>query len=112
MNKQQATKKADKLFSERIREEAICWAKYETPPACNGNIQCCHVMSRRYRAIRWSEDNAVAMCAAHHLYYTLHPLEWEDLCRQSSFVDWDALRRRALDDPPMDPFDVIASLSP
>jgi hypothetical protein len=101
---------ADKLFSEFVREQASgCWAFGERL-LCNGALQCCHIMSRRYRAIRWDYPaNAVAMCGAHHTYYTHHPLEWEDLCRRQG-VEWDLLRARALNDRPMDPDEVIAIL--
>ena len=66
----------------------------------------------RYRAIRWLRENAVCMCAAHHLYYTHHPLEWEDFCiGLRGPTRYDELRRMGLNDPPMDPFDVIERLS-
>jgi hypothetical protein len=107
MNKKQATAKADKLFSAHIRSAGRCFARGQGPTECNGNLQCCHVMSRRYRAIRWNEDNAVCMCAAHHYYYTNKPLEWEQLCRDDPWIDWDDLRHCALNCPPMDPYAVI-----
>jgi hypothetical protein len=71
-------------------------------PLCQGELQCAHIMSRRYRALRWSYDNAVPLCGAHHTFFTHRPAEWEESCRNWG-VDWDDLRRRAINDPPMDP---------
>jgi len=109
VNKTQAIKKADKLFREHIWARARCEIN-AGPVRCNGRYQCCHIRSRRYMAIRWSDDNALCGCAAHHLYYTHHPLEWEQLMLDRG-IDYDGLRLRGLNDPPMDPFDVIERLS-
>lgn len=62
-------------------------------------------------AIRWADDNALCMCAAHHMYFTHSPLEWEDFCLEHKGIDYNALRLRGLNDPPMDPFDVIERFS-
>jgi len=99
---------ADALFAKATREacDGRCWAEGAAGVKCNGKIQCAHLISRRYLAIRWDEANAMPLCAAHHTYFTLHPLEWEEFCR-SAGVDWDDLRRRALNDPPMDPETVV-----
>ena len=92
-----ATKRADALFSKIVRSRGVCEARWDwTDFPCAGNLQCCHIISRRYRAIRWAEDNARCMCAAHHIYYTHRPLEWE-LANEDR---WDDLRARALHAPP------------
>ncbi len=100
---------ADRLFAERTWEacDGTCWAKGARGVACEGRLQCAHLLSRRYLALRWDNANAMPLCGAHHLYFTHHPLEWEDFCRNSG-VDWDRLRFRALNEPPMDP---VAALS-
>lgn len=67
-------KDADKLFSLYIRDRDGNACR-----AC-GSIkapQCAHIVSRRYRATRWSPDNAVCLCQACHMKYTFRPLEWE-----------------------------------
>lgn len=64
--------KADRLFSLKVRELKSCircGSKF--------NLQCAHIISRRYLATRYNLDNAVALCAKDHLYYTYRPLEWE-----------------------------------
>lgn len=105
------TNKADRLFSERVRAIGFCQLAALFPKIdCNGGLQCCHIVSRRYRALRWDSTNALSGCAAHHLYATHHPLEWEAVISYS-VLDLVALKRRALTEPPVDPVDVIASLA-
>lgn len=101
-------KRADTEFSKwvRNRDGKCVVAPWFPNIKCNGNLQCCHIISRRYHAIRWSPDNAVAGCAAHHLYGTHHPLEWEQAVRKAG-IDYDNLRYCALNDKPMDPDDVL-----
>ncbi len=89
--------KADKVFSLYIRErDGRC--------SCCGEshrLQCMHVISRRYRRLRWNPKNAVAGCLMCHAEYTNKPLEWEDWVEQR-FGDgtWSALRTEALDGIP------------
>ena len=99
---------ADVKFAHMVRTslEGQCWLQFVAKPLCNGNLQCGHIISRRYRAVRWAADNAKPLCGAHHVYFTHHPLEWEDICRRLG-VDWDDLRTRALTGRPMDPEEVI-----
>lgn len=100
---------ADALFAEHIREVGVC-AAFGSKLVCNGGYQCAHIVSRRYMALRWSDHNALCLCAAHHTYYTHHPLEWEQWCRDNG-IDWDELRFIALNDPPMQPMFVIERLA-
>ena len=103
--------KADKAFSLWVRDrDGGCIPSSWFPDiACNGNLQCAHVISRRYHAVRWDGANAVAACAAHHLYGTFHPLEWEAAVQHAG-IDLDDLKYRALHDDPQDPDDVLAWL--
>lgn len=100
---------ADVLFSRSIRDQAHCSAAGDTKVACNGGLQCAHVRSRRYTNIRWDKDNAMALCAAHHVYFTHHPLEWEYWCRESG-IPWDRLREQALFGEAPDPNEVVSRL--
>lgn len=99
---------ADALFAEHIREAGEC-AAFGTKLVCNGNLQCAHIVSRRYMAVRWSDQNALSLCGAHHTYFTHSPLEWEQFCRDIG-IDWDGLREVALNDPPMQPMFVVERL--
>lgn len=70
------TKQADMLFSKIIRSRGSC--EHCATPV---NLQCAHGFSRRYRAVRWDQRNAFALCAGCHLYFTMRPLEWDDWLR-------------------------------
>lgn len=73
-------KQADKLFSQIIRARGRCEAAGDTDFPCSGGLQCAHLISRRYHATRWNVDNAACLCAAHHMYWTHRPLEWDVWC--------------------------------
>jgi len=86
-------KAADRWFSLYIRQrDGYC-------RACGtaDNLQCAHIISRSYKAIRCDERNAVALCRSCHVYYTHRPIEWEQ-----QVTDWfgdeylDDLRDKAL----------------
>lgn len=66
------TKKLDTLFSKLIRAVGKCHVC-----GTDQNLQCCHIISRRYHQTRWDLRNAIAMCRSHHVYYTYRPIEWE-----------------------------------
>ena len=65
---------ADALFSQYIRQRDG-WACR----ACGSAVlpQCAHIVSRRYRATRWSAENAVTLCKRDHMRWTHDPLGWE-----------------------------------
>lgn len=86
-------KQADVLFSRHIRErDGACVA--DGPHS--GVLQCAHIISRSYQSIRCADDNAVALCSAHHQFYTHRPLEWQDLIEELFPGRWADLRARAL----------------
>lgn len=107
---------ADDLFSKLVRSVGYCEAEgriliveWELGEAAHqydgtgvtsphaGPLQCAHVFSRSYIATRFERMNAVCLCAAHHVYFTHRPLEWEDWCReQLGSAVYDELRRTAL----------------
>jgi 5-methylcytosine-specific restriction endonuclease McrA len=67
-----ATKIADTLFSLMVRErDGRC-----LNCSARSGLQCAHLVSRRYRAVRWNPDNAVALCFRCHKGFTEHPIEW------------------------------------
>lgn len=69
---------ADRLFSLIVRSAGYCQLAVLASDKCKGPLQCAHIYSRSFLAIRWDERNARAGCAGHHLYYTGRPDEWED----------------------------------
>ena len=113
MCKTHAQQKADSLFAAHIRARGRCEVASWFPKVeCRGALQCSHIVSRRYHAIRWSEGNAVSSCAAHHLYTTNHPMEWEVAVNERHYIPFDTFRLHALRDSIPDPLDVIESLAP
>jgi hypothetical protein len=84
-------KKADELFRSLIN------LKYDKCQNCGSgnNKQCAHLASRGYYSTRWSVENAVILCKGCHMYYTHHPLEWDDWCYKRLGTDWDDLKFRA-----------------
>jgi hypothetical protein len=109
--KTNATTKADVEFARIVRGRlgGACFAAGEQLD-CSGYIQCCHVISRRYRATRWLNSNAVPMCAAHHMFFTHHPLEWRDFIEAKLPGMWDELREIALNSPPEKAADALVRL--
>jgi HNH endonuclease len=74
--KTHAKQAADRLFSTFIRtRDGACQECHSTE-----GLQCAHLISRRYLATRWNDDNAVALCFRCHKRYTERPLEWDDWC--------------------------------
>lgn len=105
--KTHAKVKADRLFSEHIRRrDGGCVAEGEHA----GALQCAHIFSRRYSAIRWDTRNAVALCAGHHTFWTLRPLEWEQWAHERLGMDYVRLRKLALEGERPDLGHVIAYL--
>lgn len=92
---------ADQLFGRHVRQRGVC-ANCHT----DADLQWCHVHSRRYKAIRWTDANSVCLCASCHLVFTLSPAEWEQWCRDHG-IDWDGLRISALTLPPQDPMEIV-----
>lgn len=88
----------DALFSKFIRlRDGECQATGWREIECNGSLQAAHVISRRYHGVRYAPLNCWALCQAHHLYETNHPLEghdfWNGLLGEAVF---DALRDKAI----------------
>lgn len=104
---------ADKAFSLFIRaRDPVCQANGTDGVMCNSVIQCAHIIRRRYRAVRWSEQNAIGLCQAHHYYYTTRELEWQEWvdANQPTGLSWDELKWLALNDPPEKADEALARL--
>lgn len=94
------TRKADQAFSLRVRARGHCELAGRDEIRCNGQLQTMHLFSRRYRALRWDEENVLCGCAAHHMHYThnpqlffikideLYPGRWAELRKRIS-EPWD-----------------------
>ncbi len=83
---------ADKLFAAAVRSIGFC-------EDCGTDtfLQCAHVISRSYSAIRVDFRNAVCLCRGCHMFYTPRPLQWEDWARRRIGDEtFDLLRGLAL----------------
>ena len=76
-------RKADKIFSEKIREVGVCELKGLDNIKCGGNLQCMHIIGRSNHNLRWDSMNAICGCAGHHRYYTSHPFEFYELIQKN-----------------------------
>jgi len=84
---------ADRLFSQYIRtRDGWACTRCGSPL----HTQCAHLISRSYRAIRFSPLNATALCQGCHVYMTHRPLEWQDWCEEKWPGRWATLKAQAL----------------
>lgn len=88
--------KLDALFSEFIRKRAggvceRCYGLYEWK-----RLQCSHFWGRAKKSVRFDPDNAAALCAGCHMYFTAHPKEHYDFfLKRLGQRDFDLLEVRA-----------------
>lgn len=71
--------KRDAIFSDLIRERAgwVCErCGVYVPEGERQRLHCSHIISRKYRRLRWEPLNAVAHCAKCHAYLTDRPNEF------------------------------------
>ena len=77
-------RKADVIFSKLVRTRSnwtceSCGIDKSCEPE---TFDCCHIMGRRSVALRWHPDNALGMCRKCHMFFTEHPFDWSDFCRE------------------------------
>lgn len=92
MTRSSQRKAADRAFSLYIRRRdgkcRIC--------GDIANLQCAHLWSRRYHAIRFDPCNAIALCRGCHVRYTHNPALWTQWCEENVPEYWH-LRTLALE---------------
>lgn len=89
-------KEADALFSWAIRRRDKRCQAVGYKFRCSFTLQAAHLIRRRYLATRWSMDNAVALCGAHHVYFTHNDIEWIDwIIERIGEDEYKGLRERA-----------------
>lgn len=104
-------------FSRQVRAlgrcEAAGWVDVATGHSlkCSEVLQCAHIVSRRYKATRWKHSNALCLCAAHHVYWTHRPLEWETfVLAKIGVAVYSYLKRFALEERTPDFHAILAEL--
>jgi hypothetical protein len=67
----------DRLFSLYIRKRALedCQLHGYGGIQCTSQMQCSHILSRRFYSVRWDVRNAVCVCSAHHWAQHQRPYE-------------------------------------
>ncbi len=70
-----AKKKCDALASRLVRARGFCQNCGERDYR---QLQCCHIVSRRYSATRCDLDNLLCLCATDHFRFTNWPLEFAE----------------------------------
>lgn len=96
--RQNYMKKADALFSKLVRERDGRCLNCGTTEL----LQCAHLISRSYKAIRTDFDNAVTLCRSCHMKYTHKPLEWREWVEDRFPGRWGKLKQTALAYPKVD----------
>ena len=76
VNKTALKRKADILFSLKIRSINCCQAEGLMKGKCGGSLQCCHIQGRANYRLRWDEQNVLCMCAGHHRISHTYPLDF------------------------------------
>ena len=97
---------ADRLFSQWIRHRdgwqcTSCGDPYRP--------QCGHLISRTYRAIRFTPQNATTLCSKCHVFFTHRPLEWQDWCEERWPGRLAMLKAQALAAHPKPDYDAICA---
>lgn len=77
-------KKQDVIFSKLVRERSnyCCQACGVNKRFESNLLDCAHIMGRRSVALRWHPNNAISLCRACHIFYTEHPFDFADYCRE------------------------------
>lgn len=57
----------------RCKERGRCEAYAILDGPCSGVLEWAHIISRRYIATRWREDNCLCLCSHHHRMITDRP---------------------------------------
>ena len=90
---------ADRHFATYIKcRDQTCRAVL--PIFCQGayRLECAHIISRDYKALRTDEANAVALCSACHGWYTNHPEAWRKWVDREFGADYyNSLRSLAME---------------
>lgn len=83
--------KCDKLVSQMIRSTGHCQRCGKTE-----NLQCSHIISRRYSATRCDMDNVQVLCAGCHMYFTHWPKEFSRWITETVGIEkYEELKQKA-----------------
>ena len=89
-------KKHDIVFSELVRNRAD-WACENCGSVVN--MECAHIMGRRHVGLRWHPRNAICLCKSCHFFFTEHPFDFADFCRDKFGGDFVGELRQVASKP-------------
>lgn len=94
-------KKHDLIFSKlvRLRTNWHCEHCGINKISDPGTLDCAHIMGRRHVGLRWHPQNALSLCRKDHLFFTEHPFDFADWCRDYLGEDRVCALRRAAQKP-------------
>lgn len=87
--------KATRLHAELVRARGTC-------ESCGSrdNLQCAHIVSRRYSATRTDLANAFCLCAGCHMRFTEWPMDFAAfVVEKIGVAGYDALKDKAESNP-------------
>lgn len=88
------TQEVDRLWSEIVKIKA--GYRCEETNATD-NLQSAHIIRRNYRNVRWDLENGICLVNKRHVWYTHHPLEWENFIKAyKGKAYYEKLRAKAL----------------
>jgi len=87
--------KLDILFSKymRLKTNGVCECCLQTFPM--GKLQVAHFFGRRYKALRWDEENVSVLCFSCHQHFHEQPLEYVEWFKARLGGKFDLLQVRA-----------------
>lgn len=88
--------KATRLHAQIVRARGTCENDWSTTQH-SGQLQCAHIISRRYASTRTDLDNAYCLCAACHRYFEEAPLEFAKFVYATiGETKYEELRKKSL----------------
>lgn len=91
MKKTTVKRKLDKLISEIVRRKGYCVKCGKV-----GNLQACHIFSRKNLSTRWDMENILCMCAGCHWWSHLNPILFGEFVQSYlGKLRYEALKQRA-----------------
>jgi hypothetical protein len=73
-----AIARADRLVADFVKARDCGCVVVWPGTKHGGGLQWSHLIRRSYHSTRWDPQASVAMCAAHHVWFTHHPLEFDE----------------------------------
>ena len=87
-NKKPIKKKCDIAFSLAVRKHGRCQFAGLDKVHCGGILNCAHIEGKGALRLRFDQQNALCICAGHHVFYTYHPTAFNELVAEFFPSQW------------------------